>query len=428
MNEPLSKPFVSCTCRPCQHSPDHREGEQHRRMKLLASQLSGVHRRLYAAVETHRIGFRSCARVSQITGVGFQAISRGRAELALLLAGRALQQPKGRPGRPAIDKTYPDIHRTLQQLLSDDTAGDPMTDKVWVRTSSRTLSKRLAELGYTVNYHTICRLLREMGYSMMVNVKKRASTTHSPRRDSQFEYIAQRKAAFLASGSPVISVDCKKKELIGYFRASGRSWCAKAIHVNEHSFASLAQCVAAPYGIYDILTNAGYVWVSTSRDTPASAVTAIKRWWFQSGRSMYPNAKELLILADSGGSNSCRSRAWKYRLQSDICDPCDLTVTVCHYPTGCSKYNPIERRLFSHISMNWLGKPLINLEVMLGYIRGTTTQSGLTVQAFMMDEEFTGGQRVSTTEMDTVAIHSHDTCPNWNYTIQPRSTPGGLRA
>ena len=302
-----------------------------------------------------------------------------------------------------------------------------MTDKVWVRTSSRTLSKRLAELGCPVNYHTICRLLKEMGYSMRVNVKTRASTRYSPKRDSQFEYIAQRKAAFLAAGCPVISVDCKKKELIGHFRASGQSWCDTAIQVNEHSFPSLAKCVAAPYGIYDILTNAGYVWVSTSRDTPASAVTAIKRWWLQSGRSMYPNAKELLILADSGGSNSCRSRAWKYSLQSDICDSCDLTVTVCHYPTGCSKYNPIERRLFSHISMNWLGKPLVSLEVMLGYIRGTTTQSGLSVQAFMMDEEFAGGQRVATPEMDTVAIHSHDTCPNWNYTIRPRSTPGAPR-
>jgi hypothetical protein len=308
----------------------------------------------------------------------------------------------------------------LEELLVDETAGDPMSSKIWVRISSRTLSKKLSDLGYQISSHTVCRLLRQMGYSLKVNVRKRASTAYSPERDLQFQYIAEQKSVFAASGSPIISVDCKKKELIGNFRANGSVWCKEAVEVAEHSFASMAQCVATPYGVYDLTANTGYVWVGTSRDTPAFAVTAIERWWVHAGRNAYPHTNNLLILADSGGSNGFRCHAWKQQLQTQLCDRLGLTVTVCHYPTRCSKYNPIERRLFSHISMNWLGKPLVSLDVVLGYTRGTTTRTGLTVQAFNMDETFPLGQRVSKSALDQLSLLPHQTCPDWNYTIRPR--------
>ncbi len=347
-------------------------------------------------------------------------VARARAELAALLAGTPLERPKGRPGRPSIKEKYPEIENVLRELVTDETAGDPMTRKKWVRISGRKLSKKLAEKGYQVNYHTVCCLLKQMGYSMKVNVKHRASTAYSPKRDAQFKYIAEQKAAFLAAGDPVISVDTKKKELIGNFKASGRSWCKDAIEVDEYACASIAECVATPCGVYDVRTNKGYVWVGTSGNTPAFAVTAIKRWWLHAGHHLYPEAANLLVLADGGGSNGCRCRAWKHQLQTELCDGLGLTVTVCHYPPRCSKFNPVERRLFSHISMNWAGRPLSTMDLMLGYIRGTTTETGLTVEAFLLEGDFPLGQKVSNKEMGRLVFQPHQTCPGWNYTITPR--------
>lgn len=415
----------TCTCLLCQQDQTNADSAHHRAMNLLLSLLSPSQRRLYAAIESVRIGRRGVSMVSEITGLWRPTISLGRKELATLQDGPPIEKPKGRPGRKSTEKKYPGIELVLEQLLADETAGDPMSKKIWVRISSRMISKKLDDLGYRINYRTICRLLAQNGYSLKVNVKKRASTQYSPKRDTQFHYIAEQRSAFLASGKPIISVDCKKKELVGNFRANGQAWCKDAVEVSEHSFASMAECVATPYGIYDLMANAGYVWVGTSRDTPAFAVTAIERWWLLAGRKAYPHTNELLILADSGGSNGFRCRAWKQQLQMRLCDEHGLNVTVCHYPTGCSKYNPIERRLFSHISMNWSGKPLVSLELMLGYIRGTTTQTGLTVQAFHMDETFALGERVSKNALGQLALQPHQKCPDWNYTISPRLGQGG---
>jgi hypothetical protein len=404
----------------CREEAEHPEREHHREINLLMGQLPHAQRKIYAAIESKRLGRGGCQSVSEITGLCASALSRGRAELAALLAGTPLERPKGKPGRRSIEEKYPEIKSVLQTLVADETGGNPMTQKKWVRISSRKLSKKLGEKGYTVNYHKICNLLKEMGYSMMVNVRHRASTAYSPKRDAQFEYIAQQKAAFLAAGNPVISVDTKKKELIGNFKARGQSWCKKAIEVSEYDFASLASYVATPFGIYDVQTNKGYVWVGTSGNTPAFAVTAIKRWWLHAGQHVYPKAVNLLVLADGGGSNGCRCRAWKYQVQAELCDGLGLTVTVCHYPPGCSKFNPVERRLFSHISMNWAGKPLSTLDLMLGYIRGTTTETGLTVEAFLLEEGFALGEKVSKKEMGRLALQSHQTDSAWNYTITPR--------
>ena len=412
--------FFNCTCRLCIRGNSRRILEQHRRIRLLASLLPGTLRRLFAASEFERMAERQRALLPGISGLRSGDIQRGRNELSRLLGGESLDKIRGNPGRKSTETKYPDIEAVIEGLLINDTAGDPIKEKKWVRVSSRSLSGKLALLGYNVNYHTVCRLLRKLGYSLKVNVKQRAATVNSPKRDAQFSYIAQQRAKFLESGWPILSVDCKKRELIGGFRANGSAWCKGAIQVNEHSFASLASCVATPYGVYDIARNHGYVCVGTSRATPSFAVASLRRWWTETGQGAYPTATHILLLADGGGSNGYRCRAWKANLQSMLCDKFGLTITVCHYPPRCSKYNPIERRLFSHISMNWTGKPLYDLDMMLAYIRGTTTQSGLVVDVSQLDGEFPEGERVSRIVMEGLAVRGHETLSDWNYTISPR--------
>src|SRR5262249_49881718 len=223
------------------------------------------------------------------------------------------------------------------------------------------------------------------------------------------------------SGLPIISVDTKKRELIGNFRNNGRAWAREAQEVDEHDFPSQAECSALPFGVYDTTRNAGYVVVGLSHNTPEFAVSTIAKWWQEVGHAGYPQAAHVLILADGGGSNGSRSRAWRTNLQGNLCDRFQLTASVCHYPPGCSKWNPVEHRLFSQISRNWEGKPLRTLGIMLGYIRGTTTTTGLTVQAHLDENTYCQGQKVSREEMGRLNIERHDTCPEWNYTIRPRN-------
>jgi hypothetical protein len=231
---------------------------------------------------------------------------------------------------------------------------------------------------------------------------------------------SQRKA-FREAGLPMISVDTKKKELIGNFRNKGRAWCRKAPEVDEYDFASQAECIATPYGVYDMTRNTGYVVVGLSHNTPEFAVSTIARWWQEEGRVTHVGMNQLLIFADGGGGNGSRARAWKYNIQTKLCDPFHLTVTVCHYPPGCSKWNPIEYRLFSQISKNWEGKPLRTLSIMLGYIRGTTTKTGLTVKAYLDEGIYRKGQKVSREESENLNLERHGTLADWNYTIRPRN-------
>jgi hypothetical protein len=214
----------------------------------------------------------------------------------------------------------------------------------------------------------------------------------------------------------------KKKELIGDFRNKGRTWRRQAEEVNEHDFPGAAKCRVIPFGIYDPTRNEGYVYVGVSSDTPQFTVYSIAQWWESEGRRMYKGASALLILADSGGSNGCRARAWKLNLQEKLCDESGLTVTVCHYPSGCSKWNPIEHRLFSYISKNWEGKPLRTLEVMLGYIRGTSTVTGLSVKAFLDEGFYAKGRKVTGGDIEGLRLKAHTVCPKWNYTLNPRET------
>jgi Rhodopirellula transposase DDE domain len=233
-------------------------------------------------------------------------------------------------------------------------------------------------------------------------------------------YIAAQKQHFITAGWPVISVDTKKKELIGEFRNNGRTWRREAEEVNEHDFPGVAKWRAVPFGIYNVAKNEGYVYVGISNDTPEFAAYSIAQWWKDEGCRAYPIGSELLILADSGGCNGWRARAWKLYLQEKLCDKFGVTVTVCHYPTGCSKWNPVEHRLFSFISTNWQGKPLKTLEIMLGYIRGTSTATGLKVKAFLDRGLYKRGQKVKSEDLEQLKIEPHATCPKWNYTLHPR--------
>jgi hypothetical protein len=267
------------------------------------------------------------------------------------------------------------------------------------------------------------RLLKQRNYSLKANRKERETGGDRPERDAQFTHIAEQRQAHQEAQLPIISVDTKKKELIGDFTNAGRDWCHAPEFVNVHDFRSEAEGRAVPYGIYDVARNRGYVCVGTSADTPTFAVTAIRRWWEQEGRIAYADAAGLLILADAGGSNSWRFRGWKQQLQEQLCDAYGLTVTVCHYPTGCSKWNPVEHRLFGPISLNWAGHPLRSWDTMLAYLRGTTTTTGLAVSAELHERGYPKGQSVSDADFAQLNLEPHAVCPQWNYTLRPRPAP-----
>ncbi len=258
-----------------------------------------------------------------------------------------------------------------------------------------------------------------MEYSLKANVKRLSGPAH-PDREPQFQYIQGQREAFLGAGLPVISIDTKKKELIGNFKNGGRAWRQEADAVNVHDFRQDALGRAVPYGIYDLQHNRGYVSLGNSADTPQFAVDSLGRWWEEEGRGGFPGADKILLLADAGGSNGYRSRRFKQQLQEQLANRLGLEVTVCHYPTGASKWNPVEHRLFGPISINWAGQPLRTFETMLSYIRGTTTGTGLKVKAFLLDQPYEKGVKVSDREMAALNLERHDRCPQWNYTIKPQ--------
>jgi hypothetical protein len=298
-----------------------------------------------------------------------------------------------------------------------------MSAQKWVRSSLRKLRERLLLAGHRASPPTVRRLLRKADYTLKANAKREAGKEH-PDRNAQFEYLAKQRQAFLDAGLPVISVDTKKKELIGNFKNAGRVWCREAERVNIHDFAQEDTIRSVPYGLYDLTHNQGFMYVGTSADTPAFAVEAIACWWETQGQGTYPEARQLLILADTGGSNGCHPRAWKQQVQQQLSDRFGLEVTVCHYPAGCSKWNPIEYRLFSPISINWAGKPLRSLDILLSCLRATTTQMGLTVKAFLIDKVYKTGQTASDAQMEALQMQRHNVCPRWNYTFQPRLAEG----
>lgn len=314
----------------------------------------------------------------------------------------------------------------ITKIIEDDTAGDPMTGLRWTRKTTKKIATELSHLGINVSPTTVRLLLKKSDFSLKTNRKTIISGGKKPpdylvKRDRQFLNIKAEKAKFKKSGNPIISVDTKKKELVGNFKNNGRVWARKFINVRDHDFRSDARGMAVPYGIYDVNGNKGHVVIGRSKDTPAFATDAIEEWWRTKGRVDNPNTTHLLILADGGGSNSSRSTVWKKDLQEKLSNQYNLTLTVCHYPPGASKWNPIEHRLFSEISKNWAGVPLRDYKTIKNFITTTTTNSGLKVTASHNTKIYFSGEHVPKDAFSKLNCHHSKILPQWNYTIYPNS-------
>lgn len=303
--------------------------------------------------------------------------------------------------------------------MKPDTAGDPMSGLKWTRRTTSNISKTLRKHSINVGRSTVARLLKQMDFRLRVNHKKR-STASPKNRDQQFRIIKRRRAAFTRSGDPIISVDCKKKELIGNFKNAGVAWRQEPIETLATDYRSDSEGIAVPYGLYDTEANRGFVVVGTCRETPTFAADCVATWWKLEGRKRYPESKRLLILADGGGGNRSTSHVWRAQLQQKLCDRYGLTVTICHYPPGASKWNPVEHRLFGPISKNWQGEPLSSYEKVLKFIRTTNTDTGLRVRAVMNTGDYPKGVKINPEEIAKISVRKNRILPKWNYTIRPR--------
>jgi len=307
-------------------------------------------------------------------------------------------------------------------MVEPNTAGDPMNMRKWLNCRLRDIQAKLVERGHGVSLPVISRLLKAHDYRLRSNHKDAEGTDH-PDRERQFTYIHEQRAWHEQTGQPTLSVDTKKKELVGNFKNAGQVWCVQSEVVNSHDFPQDAEGRAVPFGIYDLQHNQASVYVGQSADTPTFAVDNLAAWCRTDLQARFPQATHLMIEADGGGSNSSRSRVFKQQLQEKIADALNLIVTVCHYPPGASKWNPIEHRVFSEISKTWTGCPLRSFALVVDYIADTTTQTGLTVQAHLVTQLYQTGVKVSEAIMNTLNIQYHQICPQWNYTIRPRSLP-----
>lgn len=414
-----------CQCLNCQQPDAHPDKVHHQQMNLLLSRLDEQQRRWYVALEANHVGHGGVRWLSHITGLDEKTIQRGQQELAQELLERPPDQIRlAGGGRLRVEKKNPALEAALQALVLPETAGDPMSEQKWVRSSLQHLSDQLKSIGHLACPKTIGRLLKKLDYSLKANVKRLAGTQH-PDRNTQFEYLDAQRQLFLHMGWPMVSLDGKKKELIGNFKNAGQTWCREAELVNDHDFESAALGKAVPYGIYDVTHNRGAVYVGQSADTAEFAVDMLSRWWQTVGRDTFPTAPCLLVLCDGGGSNGYRSRLWKAQLQEKLADALGLTIIVCHYPTGTSKWNPIEHRLFGPISLNWAAKPLRTFDTLLACIRGTTTKTGLQVSATLIEQTYARGIKVTDEIMGSLNLIRHAICPNWNYTIHPRTAAVG---
>jgi hypothetical protein len=379
--------------------------------------------RWYAAVKALELGRGGIERVREVTGLARPTIRKGirevRSSEPLSLAGGIRTPGAGRRRREDED---PELVRDLERLLEATTAGDPMTPLKWTSKSTRTLARELQEQGHQVSAMTVDRLLDDLGYSQQGNRKNKEGVS-PPERDEQFRYINAQVKNFIRMGDPVLAIDCKKKERVGEFKNPGKTWRKRGdpVDVNVYDFPRLSVGPAIPYGALDMQRNEGFVRVGVSHETAEFAVDTIRHWWRQVGRRHYGTAKRLLLCADGGGSNASRSRAWKLHLQ-EFADETNLKITVCHYPPGASKWNKIEHRMFSYISMNWRGQPLVSYETVVNLIGHTKTESGLRIKASLDTKSYETGRKVSATEMDTVRVKRHTTLPQWNYTITPHKS------
>lgn len=379
-------------------------------------------RRLWAASEALSYGRGGISLVALATNLSRTTIHQGIKEIRNPpeVAKKRNRRPGG--GRKKIQEKQPELVKALDSLIEPVAKGDPMKPLRWVSKSIRNLKGELIKQGFQLSHQTIVHLLEELEYSLQSNRKALEKSSHED-RDAQFQYISNSVSKMLNSSMPVISVDTKKKELVGNYKNNGQEWCKKStpIKVESHDFPDARLGKVAPYGVYDIGKNEGWVSVGISSDTAEFAVNSIRTWWYKLGAPYYAETKELLITADCGGSNGYRVKLWKVELQK-LADELGLSIHVRHFPPGTSKWNKIEHRLFSYISQNWRGKPLISREAIVNLIANTNTKMGLKVMAVIDENEYEKGKRVSEEELALISIRGDDFHPEWNYTIKPRIT------
>jgi hypothetical protein len=384
----------------------------------IASLLDERQRRRWLGIEARALGRGGVSAVARATGASRTTVTAAVAELAGGGDDSAGRVRRAGAGRPPVSQRDPAVVAALERLVDPTTRGDPESPLRWTSKSTRTLADELCAQGHSVAPRTVAKLLHESGYSLQATRKTREGRDH-PDRDAQFRYLSGQINAHLGSGDPVVSVDTKKKELVGRYKNAGREWqpTGQPEQVEVYDFIGEAG-KAIPYGVYDVAANAAWVSVGRDHDTAAFAVATLRRWWQAMGRPLYPHSRRLLICADGGGSNGYRVRLWKVELAA-LAAETGLEITVCHLPPGTSKWNKIEHRLFSHISMNWRGRPLESHETVVQLIAATTTHSGLAVQAELDDRTYPKGTKITDEQMASLPLTRHDFHGEWNYTLQP---------
>lgn len=395
------------------------DGKLKEKLSILLPALNEKQKRLLVGAEAIALGYGGIKLLSDMTGMSTNTITRGVREIETGDEDVSRIRSAG-SGRKRLTIKYPDIKNCIEDIIDPDTRGDPESPLRWTCKSVRNISDFLIGKGYSVSRQSVARILREMEYSLQGNRKTKEGKDH-PDRDKQFRFISKACKRFLAKENPVISVDTKKKELVGDYKNEGREWHKKngAIAVNGHDFPDPKVSKAIPYGIYDIGDNSGWVNVGITADTAEFAVSSIRYWWQYVGSRRYSTATKLLICADAGGSNGYRLRLWKKELQR-FADAREIEITVCHFPPGTSKWNKIEHRLFSFISINWRGKPLTSYQVIINLIASTTTKAGLVVKARLDKKRYTKGKKVPDHEMENLRIVKNKFHGEWNYTIKPK--------
>ncbi|HYB29431.1 MAG TPA: ISAzo13 family transposase [Solirubrobacteraceae bacterium] len=389
------------------------------KFRALAAELNERQRRLWAASEARSVGWGGITATARATGISIPTIRKGIAELE---SGERLDPGRVRRlggGRKSLLESDPTILDDIERLVDEDSRGDPESLLRWTAKSVRQVAGALREMGHEVHFTSVATFMRLLGYSLQASVKTKEGASH-PDRDAQFQHINRTAKAAVAAGWPVISVDCKKKELVGDFKNPGREWRLKGKPelVRVHDFKDKQLGKAIPYGVYDLRLDEGYVNVGIDHETAQFAVASIRSWWEHLGHERYRHAPRLTLTADCGGSNGNRPRLWKMELQK-LADETELEIEVCHFPPGTSKWNQIEHRLFSFITMNRRGKPLVSLETMINLIAGTTTSTGLEIYARLDDGSYPAKIRVTNAELKTINVHRHEFHPEWNYLIKP---------
>jgi hypothetical protein len=380
-------------------------------------------RRLWAGTEAGAIGYGGVAAVARATGMAISTVRKGRDEARAGARPQDVVSVRRSSGKRPFELLYPEVWPALELLVDPVTRGDPESALRWTCKSTQILSTELLSQGIEISDRTVAKLLRDHGYSLQAANKTVEGKQH-PDRNAQFEHVDAKAQDCLERGVPFISVDTKKKELVGNFKNAGREWHPQNEPelVDVHDFPNDAVGKAVPYGIYDVAANDGFVNVGTDHDTPVFAVTSIETWWKRMGSKRYPDATELFITADAGGSNGYRSHMWKFELQR-LADKLDFPIHVSHFPPGTSKWNKIEHRLFSFISINWRGRPLRSFETVVNLIGNTTNRAGLVVRAGLDRRKYPTGRKVSAKELRALNIERDDFHGDWNYVIRPRSAP-----